>query len=276
MQSQQDMQAADEPDDRRRRGARHAADHPGARGSGRRGRRPGRTGTGSDAARRDHRGRVPVHPEPTRSGRRSRCWASSSAWAPSSPWWRWAAARRRRSRTGSRRSAPTCSPSSRAKAASGAVMITDRTVLSTDDSEALQRDAHLLEAVVPEAAVGAAGEVRQPERNLNIIGTTANYADVQNYTVPYGRMFTAGDDDARQRYAVLGSVGARDAGRQRRGHDRSDHPDPRHPVRDHRRPEPEGLGGRVPEPRRADPDPAADGPVPGLRQQTDSARSPSR
>src|SRR2546422_10770240 len=34
---------------------------------------------------------------------------------------------------------------------SGAVMITDRTVLSTDDYEALQRDATLLKAVVPEA-----------------------------------------------------------------------------------------------------------------------------
>ena len=43
-------------------------------------------------------------------------------------------------------------------------------------------------------------------RNLNIIGTTANYADVTNYTLPFGRMFTAGDDAARQRYAVLGSA----------------------------------------------------------------------
>ena len=39
-----------------------------------------------------------------------------------------------------------------------------------------------------------------------MIGTTANYTDVRNYTVPYGRMFTDGDDAARQRYAVLGSA----------------------------------------------------------------------
>ena len=42
--------------------------------------------------------------------------------------------------------------------------------------------------------------------NVNIVGTTANYTDVRNYTVPYGRMFTAGDDESRQRYAVLGAA----------------------------------------------------------------------
>jgi putative ABC transport system permease protein len=41
--------------------------------------------------------------------------------------------------------------------------------------------------------------------NINVIGTTPNYVEVKNYTVPYGRMFTAGDNDARQRYVVLGS-----------------------------------------------------------------------
>jgi putative ABC transport system permease protein len=40
--------------------------------------------------------------------------------------------------------------------------------------------------------------------NCSIVGTTADYVEVKNYTVPYGRMFTAGDDEARQRYAVLG------------------------------------------------------------------------
>jgi len=41
---------------------------------------------------------------------------------------------------------------------------------------------------------------------VNVVGTTANYADVKNYTVPYGRMFTAGENDERQRYVVLGSA----------------------------------------------------------------------
>jgi putative ABC transport system permease protein len=89
---------------------------------------------------------------------------------------------------------------------SGAIMITDRTVLSTDDYQALERDAPLLKAVVPEAQQALQVVYGNQNRNLQVIGTTANYVDVRNYTVPYGRMFTAGDDAARQRYVVLGSA----------------------------------------------------------------------
>ena len=89
---------------------------------------------------------------------------------------------------------------------SGAIMITDRTVLSTDDYDALVRDATLLKAVVPEAQSAQQVVFGNQNRSLQIIGTTANYPDVRNYTVPYGRMFTNGDDAARQRYAVLGSA----------------------------------------------------------------------
>jgi len=85
-------------------------------------------------------------------------------------------------------------------------MITDRTVLSTDDYAALVRDVTLLKAVVPEAQQTQQVVYGNQNRSLNIIGTTTNYADVHNYTLPYGRMFTAGDDGARQRYAVLGSA----------------------------------------------------------------------
>jgi putative ABC transport system permease protein len=89
---------------------------------------------------------------------------------------------------------------------SGAVRITDQTVLSTDDYEALQRDATLLKAVVPEMQQALQVVYGNQNRNLQIIGTTANYTDVHNYTMPHGRMFTAGDDASRQRYAVLGSA----------------------------------------------------------------------
>ena len=88
---------------------------------------------------------------------------------------------------------------------SGAVMMTDRTILSTDDYQALLRDATLLKAVEPEMQQSLQVVYGNQNRNLQIIGTTANYTDVRNYTVPYGRMFTAGDDASRQRYAVLGS-----------------------------------------------------------------------
>ncbi|MFL5494487.1 MAG: ABC transporter permease [Gemmatimonadales bacterium] len=88
---------------------------------------------------------------------------------------------------------------------SGAIMMTDRTILSTDDYQALVRDATLLKAVEPEMQQSLQVVYGNQNRNLQVIGTTANYSDVRNYTVPYGRMFTAGDDASRQRYVVLGS-----------------------------------------------------------------------
>jgi putative ABC transport system permease protein len=91
------------------------------------------------------------------------------------------------------------------QASLGGVRITDRTILSTDDYDALRRDARLLKAVVPEMQQSLQVKYGNQNSNLNIVGTTANYTDVKNYTLPYGRMFTQGEDQARQRYAVLGS-----------------------------------------------------------------------
>jgi len=88
----------------------------------------------------------------------------------------------------------------------GGIMITDRTVLSTDDYEALMRDARLIKAVVPEMQQSLQVKYGNQNSNLNVIGTTANYIEVRNYSVPFGRMFTPGDDDARQRYMVLGAA----------------------------------------------------------------------
>jgi putative ABC transport system permease protein len=87
----------------------------------------------------------------------------------------------------------------------GGVRITDRTILSTDDYEALRRDAKLLKAVVPEMQQSLQVKYGNQNSNVNVVGTTSNYTDVRNYTIPYGRMFTQGEDEARQRYAVLGA-----------------------------------------------------------------------
>jgi putative ABC transport system permease protein len=88
----------------------------------------------------------------------------------------------------------------------GGVRTTDRTILSTDDYEALKRDARLLKAVVPEMQQSVQVKYGNQNSNVNVVGTTSNYTEVKNYTVPYGRMFTTGEDEARQRYAVLGSA----------------------------------------------------------------------
>jgi putative ABC transport system permease protein len=91
------------------------------------------------------------------------------------------------------------------QASQGGIRITDRTILSTDDYEALERDAPLLKAVVPEMQQSLQVKYGNQNSNLNIVGTTAEYVDVRNYTVPFGRMFSPGEDEARQRYAVLGA-----------------------------------------------------------------------
>ncbi len=88
----------------------------------------------------------------------------------------------------------------------GGIRITDQTILSTDDYEALVRDATLLKAVVPEMQQSLQVKFGNQNSNVNIVGTTPNYIQVRNYTVPHGRMFTSGDDEARQRYAVLGAA----------------------------------------------------------------------
>jgi putative ABC transport system permease protein len=80
-----------------------------------------------------------------------------------------------------------------------------RVSLTIDDAEALQNDAPLLSAVVPELSRNQQVKYGNQNLNVSIVGTTANYTAVRNYQLPYGRMFSNGDDAGRQRYAVLGS-----------------------------------------------------------------------
>jgi putative ABC transport system permease protein len=81
-----------------------------------------------------------------------------------------------------------------------------RVSMTTDDAIALERDGTTLAAVVPEMQRSQQVKYGNKNANVNIIGTTPNYAEVKNHPVMYGRMFTPGDDAARQRYAVVGSA----------------------------------------------------------------------
>ncbi|HEV8123280.1 MAG TPA: ABC transporter permease [Gemmatimonadales bacterium] len=85
------------------------------------------------------------------------------------------------------------------------VASSNRVSLTTDDADALKRDAHLLDAVAPELSSSYTVKYGNKNLNLQTVGTTANYATVHNYTMPYGQMFTDGDDQARERYVVLGA-----------------------------------------------------------------------
>ena len=80
-----------------------------------------------------------------------------------------------------------------------------RVSMTVDDADALARDGTLLAAVVPEMQQNVTVKYGTVNLNLATIGSTPNYTEVKNYTVPYGRMFTQGDNEARQRYVLVGA-----------------------------------------------------------------------
>ena len=82
----------------------------------------------------------------------------------------------------------------------------DALTLEVEDVWALREHAQYLDAVVP--TLEDRGQITYDGRNSNtrLVGTTADYADIFNYDVQYGRMFTEAEDQARQRVAVAGSA----------------------------------------------------------------------
>ena len=80
----------------------------------------------------------------------------------------------------------------------------DRVSLTTDDADALRRDGYALKAVVPELSRNQQVKYGNRNINVNVLATTAEYPEVNNYDIEAGSMFTHGDDDSRRRVAVLG------------------------------------------------------------------------
>ena len=77
--------------------------------------------------------------------------------------------------------------------------------LEVEDVTALQEKSQYLDTVVP--TLEGRNQVKYGNKNINvrILGTTQEYPNIFNYRVATGRMFTAKEDDNRQRVAVLGS-----------------------------------------------------------------------
>ena len=77
---------------------------------------------------------------------------------------------------------------------------------SLDSTDALELAGELrwIAQVLPE--VEQSLQLKSGNKNINvaIAGTTRNLAELRNYTLELGRMFTRGDGEARRRYAVLG------------------------------------------------------------------------
>jgi putative ABC transport system permease protein len=77
--------------------------------------------------------------------------------------------------------------------------------LTLADDTALANHSRYLNAVVPE--LESSYQIEYGDQNINedVIGTMPNFVAVKNYTLTAGRMFTAGENASRRRYAVLGA-----------------------------------------------------------------------
>jgi putative ABC transport system permease protein len=87
----------------------------------------------------------------------------------------------------------------------GGVAMNNRVSLTMDDDTALANQGRYMAAVVPELSGNMQVQQGSQNANVNVVGTTPAYAPVHAYTLTAGRMFTAGEDEARRRMAVLGS-----------------------------------------------------------------------
>jgi putative ABC transport system permease protein len=89
---------------------------------------------------------------------------------------------------------------------------TDRAPLTLSDATALEQRGTDLLAVQPEMSRSLQIQYGSQNTNTTVSGVTANYLEVRLYHMAAGRMFTAGEDAARRRVAVLGSQVVEDLG----------------------------------------------------------------
>jgi len=87
----------------------------------------------------------------------------------------------------------------------GGIAIMGNINLTMADDTALANSARYLKAVIPELTRNLQVKRLNQNINVNVVGTIPEYVPVKNYTFTAGRMFTNGENESRQRYAVLGS-----------------------------------------------------------------------
>jgi putative ABC transport system permease protein len=94
----------------------------------------------------------------------------------------------------------------------GVASATDRARLRVDDAVALEERGTLFAAVQPEMSRQTQAQRLTTNASTQVVGSTANYADVRRYTVAAGRMFTPNDDGGRRRVAVVAATAAANLG----------------------------------------------------------------
>jgi putative ABC transport system permease protein len=78
--------------------------------------------------------------------------------------------------------------------------------LTVEDAKAVDEHAMHLLGVQPEMRSMQQIVFVNKNASTQIIGTTPNYLEVRKYTMAVGKMFTAADDEGRQRVAVVGNT----------------------------------------------------------------------
>jgi len=78
--------------------------------------------------------------------------------------------------------------------------------LTIDDAKAVDERATNLIAVQPEMRSMQQIVFGNKNANTTVVGTSPNYLEVRKYTLRAGKMFTAADDEGRQRVVVLGNT----------------------------------------------------------------------
>jgi putative ABC transport system permease protein len=76
--------------------------------------------------------------------------------------------------------------------------------LNISDANAIRNDMPSAAAVVPETSGRSQVKLGNQNRNINIIGTTSNFADVYKFDLRYGRLFSAAEEASKKRVVVLG------------------------------------------------------------------------
>jgi putative ABC transport system permease protein len=87
-----------------------------------------------------------------------------------------------------------------------------RVGLTVDDATEIQNTGRHLVAVMPEINRSFQVKYGSQNANMQVTGTSPSYFNARNYTLVAGRLFTAGDDEARRRVAVMGSAVGDDFG----------------------------------------------------------------
>ncbi len=74
------------------------------------------------------------------------------------------------------------------------------------DAYAVEREADAILLAAPEMVSNAQTEFGRSNANMRVTGTSANFAELNNYKVEYGRFFSEEENAGRRRVAVLGGA----------------------------------------------------------------------